>query len=125
MTHATADAAFRARVEDAIERDDPTELADLAFEVGVAGEPWEWAQSCCIQLARHRSATVREGAIASFGHLARRFGRLDPGRVRRLVQIALHDPSAAVRARADDAADDLRTFLGWELERPLRAERAR
>jgi len=39
--------------------------------------------------------------------------------VRRLVEIALHDPSALVRARAADAADDLLTFLGWEFERPL------
>ena len=118
-------AAFRARFEDAIELDDPAELADLAPELGIAGEPWEWAQSCCIQLARHRSAAVRAGAIASFGHLARRFGRLDPGRVRRLVEIALHDPSPAVRRCADDAADDLKTFLGWEFERPARENRAR
>src|SRR5258705_10746296 len=120
MRNARADALFRARVEDAIERDDPAELAELAAEVGIAGEPWEWAQSCCIELARHRSAGVRAGAIASLGNLARRFGRLDPGRVRRLVEGALHDPSAAVRARADDAADDLKTFLGWELDRPAR-----
>ena len=58
MSHATADAVFRARVEDAIERDDPAELADLALEVGVAGEPWEWAQSCCIQLAARVTASV-------------------------------------------------------------------
>ena len=114
------DAMFRARVEDAIDRDDPAELADLAAEIGITGVPWEWAQSCCIELARHRSAGVRASAIASLGHLARRFGRLDPGRVRRLVEVALFDPSAAVRARADDAADDLLTFLGWEFERPAR-----
>jgi hypothetical protein len=120
MTNQLSGAGFRERVEDAIERDDPAELADVAFEVGLAGEPWEWAQSCCVQLARHRSAAVRVSAIASFGHLARRFGRLDPGRVRRVVEIALHDPSASVRAQADDAADDLRTFLGWELDRPAR-----
>ena len=116
---------FRTRVEDAIDRDDPAELADLAAEIGISGEPFAWAQSCCIELTRHRSAGVRAGAIASFGHLARRFGRLDPGRVRSLVEIALHDPSPAVRARADDAADDLLTFLGWEFERPMRAKRAR
>src|SRR5258706_89191 len=125
MGNASADALCRARVEGAIERDEPAELADLAFEVGLAGEPWEWAQSCCVQLVRHRSAAVRANAVAAFGHLARRFGHLDPGRVRRLVEIALHDPSPAVRARADDAADDLATFLGWQLERPARAERAR
>jgi len=112
------DDAFRAHVEDALERDDPAELGDLALEIGLEGEPFEWAQSCCIQLARHRSARVRAGAMSGVGHLARRFGRLDPGRVRRLVQVALYDPSAAVRECAADAADDLRTFLGWELEHP-------
>jgi hypothetical protein len=116
-------AVFRARVEAAIERDDPGELADLALEVGLEAQPWEWAQSCCIQLARHRSASVRAGAVAGFAHLARRFGRLDPGRVRRMVEIALFDPSELVRTRAADAADDLRTFLGWELERPPAATR--
>ncbi len=115
---ATDPAVFRARVEDAIERDDPGELADLALRVGQEAQPWDWAQSCCIQLARHRSAAVRGGAVKGFAHLARRFGRLDPGRVRRLVEIALHDPSELVRAHAADAADDLLTFLGWELERP-------
>lgn len=111
-------AAFRAAVEEALERDDPVELADLALEIGLDGEPREWAQSCCVQLARHRSASVRGNAIAGFAHLARRFGRLDPGRVRRLVEIALYDPSEAVRVRAADAVDDLLTFLGWEFERP-------
>ena len=120
MGDARADAVFRARVEDAIDRDDPVELAELAADVGIEGSPWEWAQSCCVELARHRSAGVRAGAIAGFGHLARRFGRLDPGRVRSLVEVALFDASAAVRARADDAADDLKTFLGWEFERPAR-----
>lgn len=113
-------AGFRARAEAALERDEPTELADLAPEIGREAETWEWAQSCCVQLARHRSAEVRAAAILGFAHLARRFGRLDPGRVRRLVDIALHDPSPLVRHRAADAADDFTTFLGWEFERPDR-----
>ncbi|MGH0028274.1 MAG: hypothetical protein ACQGVC_00660 [Myxococcota bacterium] len=109
---------FRARVEDAIERDDPVELMDVALEIGTEDEsqPREWAQSCCVQLARHRNAQVRGNAVLAFGHLARRFGRLDPQRVRRLVEIALHDPSDYVRGQAVSAADDLRTFLAWEFD---------
>lgn len=105
-------------MEDAIERDDAAELADLALEVGLVAEPLDWAQSCCVQLARHHSAGVRAGAVSALGHLARRFGHLDPGRVRRLVQVALFDVSPLVREHAADAADDLYTFLGWEFERP-------
>ena len=110
--------AFRNRIEDAIERDDAAELADLALEVGLVAEPLEWAQSCCVQFSRHHDAGVRAGAVSALGHLARRFGHLDPGRVRRLVQVALFDPSPLVRERAADAADDLFTFLGWQFERP-------
>jgi hypothetical protein len=108
---------FRARVEDAIARDDPAALADVLFDVGLLAESREWAQSCCVQLARHRSANVRGAAVVAFGHLARRFGRLDPQRVRRLVEIALHDPNEHVRRQAAIAADDLTTFLAWEFER--------
>lgn len=111
-------ALFRARVEHAIERDDPIELMDLVMDIALESDSREWAQSCCVQLARHRNANVRGNAMLAFGHLARRFGRLDPQRVRRLVDIALHDPSAYVRDQAAAAAEDLATFLAWEFELP-------
>jgi hypothetical protein len=113
--------SFRARVENAIERDDPIELMDLALDIGTEGETREWAQSCCVQLARHRNAQVRGNAVLAFGHLARRFGRLDPQRVRRQVEIALRDPSEYVRAQAASAAEDLSTFLSWDFDPPDQA----
>jgi len=109
---------FRAAVENAIERDEPTELMDVALDIALETSECEWAQSCCIQLSRHRNAQVRGNAVAAFGHLARRFGRLDPQRVRRIVDVALHDPSEYVRGQAASAAEDLATFLSWEFERP-------
>jgi len=115
-TSPSAEAAFRRAAEDAIERDEVWELADLVQQIAQEATPWEWAQSCCIQLSRHRSAEVRGNAVAGFGHLARRFGRVEPQGVRRRVEIALHDPSAYVRGQARSAALDLHTFLGWELE---------
>lgn len=118
MSDPADESGFRARVEDAIERDDPIELMDLVLDIGHSAPSREWAQSCCVQLAKHRNANVRGNAVIAFGHLARRFGRLDPQRVRRLVEIALHDPSDYVREQAQTAADDLTTFLSWEFERP-------
>jgi hypothetical protein len=109
---------FRTSVEDALERDDPIELMDVALDIALEAEERDWAQSCCIQLSRHRNAQVRGNAVAAFGHLARRFGRLDPQRVRRIVDVALHDPSHYVRSQAESAAEDLATFLEWEFERP-------
>ncbi len=122
MSTGAEQSAFRARIEDAIESDDVLVLMDLVMDIGLAGESREWAQSCCVQLVRHRNANVRGDAVLAFGHLARRFGQLDSQRVRRLVQIALHDPSEYVRNQASSAADDLSTFLGWEFERPVDEE---
>ena len=107
---------FRAGVEAAIERDDPIELMDVATRIGLEAEEREWAQSCCAQLARHRNAQVRGNAVAGLGHLARRFGRLDPNRIKRIVEIALTDRSEYVQEMARSAAEDLRTFLSWEFE---------
>ena len=40
--------AFRRRVEAAIRRDDPRELADVALEIALESTEREWAQSCCV-----------------------------------------------------------------------------
>ena len=109
---------FRDRIESAIEMDDPIELMDLVLDVALESEEWRWAQSVCVQLARHRNANVRGNALLGFGHLARRFGRLDSQRVRRLVEIALHYQSDYVRVQAESAVEDLATFLSWEFDRP-------
>lgn len=110
--------AFRRRVEAALERDDAAELMDMVLEVACEFPDQPWAQACCAQLARHRNAQVRGNAVAGFGHLARRFGRLDRRRIHRLVEIALWDRSDYVRRQARSAAEDLATFLSWEFELP-------
>jgi hypothetical protein len=109
-------ARFRARAESAIAQDEAESLRDVAREIGLEAADREWAQSCLIQLSRHRDAEVRGNALEGFGHLARRFGRLDPGRVRRIVGLALIDPSERVREKARSAAIDLKTFLRWEFD---------
>jgi hypothetical protein len=110
--------ALRRRVEAALERDDPRELADLVLEIALDADEREWAQACCAELARHRNANVRGNALVGLGHLARRFGQLDPHRIKRIVSIALWDRSDYVRRQAKSAAEDLATFLSWEFEEP-------
>ncbi|MDH3519931.1 MAG: hypothetical protein OEM49_05680 [Myxococcales bacterium] len=110
--------AFRRRVEAAIRRDDPRELADVALEIALESTEREWAQSCCVQLARHRDPCVRGSALVGLGHLARRFGQLDPQRVKRVVENGLWDRNEHVQRQAQSAADDLATFLRWEFEGP-------
>ncbi len=109
-------AAFRESVEEALLRDDPIELMDLITEVALSAPEAEWAQACCVQLARHRNAEVRGNAVMGFGHIARRFGQLDPHRVKRLVELARHDRHEYVRAQGHAAVEDLRTFMSWNFE---------
>jgi len=101
-------------IEEALERDDPLELMDLISDIALEGNDGRFAENCCARLAKHRNAMVRGNAVLGFGHLARRFGRLDRRRIHRLVDIALHDHSDYVRAQAESAAEDLATFLSWE-----------
>ena len=100
--------------EAALERDDPLELIDWILEFSAESGDRELAENCCVRLARHRNAMVRGNAMLGFGNLARRFGRLDAHRVKRLVDTGLHDGSDYVREQARSAADDLKTFLAWE-----------
>ena len=109
---------LRERVEDALLRDEPIELEDLILEFSLHTEEREWAECCCAQLAKHRNAVVRGNALAGLGHLARRFGRLDRNRVKRLIETGLHARHNYVRERAESAATDIETFLDWQLERP-------
>ncbi|MDJ0847560.1 MAG: hypothetical protein QNK04_04160 [Myxococcota bacterium] len=102
----------------ALERDDPIELQKLVIELALEADDREWAEVCCAQLARHRNANVRGNALLGFGHLARRFGRLDRRRVQRLIEIGLNAHNEYVRAQAQSAADDAETYLAWSFSRP-------
>jgi hypothetical protein len=118
MSSAEPEGAFERRIEAAIERDDPHELMDLPLEIALEAPELPWAQATCAQLARHRDANVRGNAVAGLGHLARRFGRLDPHRMKRVVETALWDRSDYVREQARSAAEDLSTFLRWSFDGP-------
>ena len=118
MQISPADPDFRPRVEDALLRDDPGELEDLVLVVAIEGGDREWAECCCAQLAKHRNALVRGNALLGFGHIVRRFGRLDERRVKRLIELGLFDRHEYVREQAESAAQDLETFLSWRFDRP-------
>lgn len=106
------------QIEAALELDDPIELMDLIAQIALEESDGRFAENCCARLAKHGNANVRGNAVLGFGHLARRFGRLDWRRIHPLVDIALHDRSDYVRAQAESAAEDLATFLSWEFDVP-------
>lgn len=115
------DAELGRRFDRALEEGAPEKLRDLVRRIVQDAEDARFAEICCARLARHRNALVRGDAIAGFGRLAQRFGRLDRRRVQRLVENGLHAHHEYVREQAASAADDLETHLDWRLDRPARA----
>lgn len=77
------------------------------------------AERVCLTLSTHADWNVRGNAILGFGHLARRFGKLNFGEtIRQLVEDALRDANDYVRGQANAAAGDIEFFLKWQLDKP-------
>ena len=102
----------------ALERDDPFELQELILVIALEARGRKWAEWACGRLARHRNANVRGNALAGFGHLARRFGKLDPTRARGPIETGLYADNEYIREKAESAADDVDAHLSWNLRRP-------
>ena len=103
-----------------LKRGDPAELAKGVVRAALHLADFEFAQQLCQKLSNHSDSTVRGNAVLGFGHLARRFRRLDEASVPPIIEAAIKDESDYVRGQACAAADDLIHFLGWRI-RGIRA----
>lgn len=106
----------RSAAEAAEQRNDPKELAVAIIAVALHEDDLTFAQQFCARLAAHSEAGVRGNAILGFGHLARRFRKLDVSSVVPLVEKGLKDSDEYVRGQAYSAAEDLNHFLGLGLD---------
>jgi hypothetical protein len=105
-------------VESAISGDNPEELSQAVLSAALYSEDPLWAESICIQLARHAHENVRGNAILGFGHIARIHRHLNSSEIKPLIETALKDGSDYVRGHAESAADDVEFFLKWTVSRP-------
>lgn len=78
-------------------------LLRLALEAGDR-EPIE---DIMITYSRHGNEQVRGIALLCFGHVARRFGRIDKERVMPVLEEGLLDGSLFVRRHAASAQDEI------------------
>jgi hypothetical protein len=101
-------------VEAVLARDDPQEVLHVPIVVSLSPPDSAWAEAVCVLLASHPHPAVRGNAVLGLGHLARICRRLDEAVVRPVVERALRDECPQVRGKAQGAADDLETFLGWK-----------
>jgi HEAT repeat protein len=96
----------------AVEAGEPDAARLAALGAALYGDDPACAGALALRLAADPDEVVRGNALLAFGHLARRFGRLDLARARPVIAAALGDPSAYVRGQAESAADDVAHFLG-------------
>ena len=99
----------------AIERDDPDELLLVPIRVSMTHMDLDWSQEICLKLAEHQHPQVRGNAVLGFGHLARRFGKLNKSVVLPVIEAALAEADQIVVGQAWSAADDVTHFLGWNV----------
>jgi hypothetical protein len=115
MRYEDIPALTKAEIVEGLDRADPEELKTMVLSAALAVDDRPWAQTVCLKLATHPEPGVRGNAILGLGHLARIHGRLDRELVEPAICGALNDPDAYVRGHADAAANDVATFLGWQL----------
>ena len=105
-------------VEDALRRNADDELALVPLTIALAATDPVYPQQVCLMLAADPRAMVRGNALASLGHLARRFRSLDELPVKRVIEAGLLDNDEYVRLSAKSAADEMHQFLGMGLSKP-------
>lgn len=113
-TNPFADGWDEAKVEAMLARGSPAELLYVPIVVSLDPPDCAWAYEVCLRLASHDDVQVRSNAILSFGHLSRTCSALNEAQVRPLLEAALGDNDARVRANAETAASDIAHFLNWK-----------
>jgi hypothetical protein len=104
ISHAEADQAAAAT---------PDTLSRAVLAIALHDEDATWAAAFCEQFVLHSDPRVRGAALLGFGHLARRFRRLDAARIQPLLELGLADADPWVRGQSRAAAEDAEFFLGW------------
>jgi len=106
-------------VESAIAINDPEELLYAVLSAAMYSEDGEWAEDICLRLSSHEHFNVRGNAILGLGHIARIHGDLNELKAKPVIEAALRDENEYVRGHANDAADDVESFLNWKVERSV------
>jgi len=103
-------------VEEALRRNADDELSLVPLTIALIATDPAYAQQVCLKLAVDQRPLVRGNALASLGHLARRFRSLDELQVTDVIESGLVDNEEYVRLSAKSAADEIHQFLGWTFQ---------
>jgi hypothetical protein len=103
-------------VEDALRRNEDDEISLVPLTIALGETDPAYAQQVCLRLAADHRSLVRGNALASLGHLARRFRSLDELPVKKVIEAGLVDADEYVRISAKSSADEIHQFLGWTFQ---------
>ena len=102
-----AEAAFTSGVSHAI--------CDALVRLVYHDPDGKWLQEKCIEMSENSDAEVAGLAVTCLGHLARIHRTLDLERVLPILKRVRTNPELA--GRAEDALDDIETYLNLKIER--------
>jgi hypothetical protein len=97
--HDEVEAIFASGSEEAI--------CDALAAAALKDDDAEWIESWCVSLAESRSVAIRGLSATCLGHVARRFGEIQPESVTLLRRLSADHE---IGGRADDALDDVAMF---------------
>lgn len=109
-------ALSREEIGSAIRRNDPRELSYVVLALALHEPDLRFAESICIQFAKHEHFNVRGNAVLGFSHIARIHGKLDKEKVMLRINTALLGDHEWVRGHVQDVRGDLMHFLGWKFK---------
>ena len=115
MRYVEIEPSSRAQIAAALLSGAPDRIRLALLAASLYDADADWAAALCLQHARHPEPGVRGIALQGLGHIARLHGTGDRARIAPVVLAGLADADPWVRGQAEDAAGDLRTYLGWRL----------
>lgn len=100
----------RLDAESAFKSGEIAQICDALVRLTYHDSDHKWVENQCVEFVRHPNVEVRGLALTCLEHLARIHRQLDLNRVVPLLKVLSSDPE--VGQRAQDALDDIRTFMG-------------
>ena len=106
----------REEAQSAFATNEPDLICAALVAVALHDSDWRWTQDRCLEFAQHPDAGVRQIAATCIGHIARIHQKLDLEAVRPVLHQLLTDGEFYVSGCAQDAIDDIETFMGVVLK---------
>lgn len=114
MKYEELNGSSREETEKALNSGDENFISTALIEAALNDSDWRWVQGLCARFADSSSVQVRRAVATCLGHIARIHHNLDSNVALPILRKLLGDPTTF--GSADDAMDDISTFLGWERE---------